>query len=114
MRKLFLIALALLFVPMSAELMAANVSNLQEQNNQNTAAKSSRQDIGVVVESGSHTSRPVRPRLRAGRALARTSRAVNRSWRAGDSAKAWAAPVSTSARAQPESAGKSVTKQRTS
>ncbi len=44
MRKLFLIALALLFVPMSAELMAANVSNLQEQNNQNTAAKSSRQD----------------------------------------------------------------------
>ena len=39
MRKLFLIALALLFVPMSAELTAASAGNLPERNTRNTEAK---------------------------------------------------------------------------
>ncbi|HVS20933.1 MAG TPA: hypothetical protein VHD88_03755 [Pyrinomonadaceae bacterium] len=45
MRKLFMIALALLFVPVSAELIAANAGNLQEQNNQNTTASSGQNQV---------------------------------------------------------------------
>ena len=41
MKRLFLIALALLFVPMSAELIAARARNLPPENNHNTVAKRS-------------------------------------------------------------------------